>query len=237
MDTLIRWTIGPVQPAGFDCLRLSVRAFQKIYPSAKIVICHNGLSPSQHEAVQVIGVPLFDQKIAKIEWREIEPIGVAWKLYPPRLDLNAHEIFIDNDLILHDRLPEIDKFLAGDLTLLMEADARHYGAFERHVPAGYRINSGLFGVPPGFDLARYLRFYVRQWENNCEHQSATWDEQGFVALALLSYKQFVVIPETTVINCENRFSWASGVHFVGLNRRPFHRPFAEYKTCGKKMYL
>jgi hypothetical protein len=244
MDTLIttplvRWTIGPVRKAGFDCLEESVCSFRRIYPNTKIVICHNQLTPAQVCRLEKLKIPLLDQIISKdsSEISLIPPIGVAWKLYPPRLSPDTHELFIDNDLVIEDRVEEIDRFLAGDMTLLLQETTRHYGKFERHVPPGYCINSGLFGLPPGFPFGNYIKFYASSWEENCGHASRTWDEQGLVAAILLAYKRSVIIPFTTITNCEKNYTPSKGMHFIGLNRRTFHIPFADYKTRNIKMYL
>lgn len=171
----------------------------------------------------------------------VEPKGVSWKLYPPRLDPTRPEIVIDNDLILADRVAEIDTFLDADCTLLLGETSRTYGRFERHVPPGRMINSGLYGMPAGFDLGKFVTFYCGAgWEENAlyEHrESRTFDEQGLVAFALLSYPRFVIIPHTTITNCEHHLVDGSGYHFIGLNRRRFHRPYRLYKWRDRKLYL
>lgn len=239
MKPLVRWTIGPATDAGYQCLKLSIESFLRLY-DADVVICHN----CQRETISHIcfqdKIQLVDQtEIAKAS--KIPPAGVAWKLYPPRIDKSRHEISIDNDVVFAERIPEIDRFLDGDCTLLLEGDSRTYGRFERYVPAGYEINSGIFGMPPGFDLHKYVDFYCHSdWELNAlgEHkENKTFDEQGLVAIALLNYSNYVIIPSTSVTNCERELALAKGMHFIGLNRRPFHRPFALYRSINTKLYL
>lgn len=221
--------------AGFKCLSISIANFLKLY-DAEAVVCYNGLNREQTADVESIGVRCINQNDYK-NCIGIPPIGVAWKLYPPRLSPNTHELFIDNDLIVEERIEEIDRFLAGDMTLLLQETTRHYGRFERHVPPDYCINSGVFGVPPGFPFGNYINFYTSSWEENCGHASRTWDEQGLVAAILLSYKRSVIIPHTTITNCEKKYTPSKGMHFIGLNRRTFHTPFADYKTRNVKLYL
>jgi len=230
MGLIARWTIGPVQPAGYECLYRSITNFTRLY-DAKVVICQNGNGwlPEAQGPVRVL-----NQKDSLSTTDG--PIGVAWKLYPPRISLNDHEIFIDNDLIVEQRIEEIDAFLAGDMTLMIEGESRMYGRFENHVPKGYTINSGLFGVPPGFDLGKFLRFYGSKWEENCWHSSKTWDEQGLVATALLSYSKHCIISKETITNCETRLTRSKGMHFVGLNRREKHKPWQQYKSCTAKIF-
>lgn len=238
MKPIARWTIGPASRAGYECLRMSIESFLKFY-DAEVVICHN--CPAETIATLDLGDYrcVNQQEIA--EKSLIPPAGVAWKLYPPRLDINRHEIAIDNDIVFEAGVSEIDHFFKENCTLLLEGSSRNYGRFENHVPVGYRINSGIYGMPPGFDLDNYVRFYCRtDWQLNAfgeYKQSKTFDEQGLVALALLSHRKFAIIPETSVTNCERDLLMSNGMHFVGLNRRAFHKPFALYKSRHIKMYM
>lgn len=232
---LARWTIGPSTPDGYESLALSVEAFTSLY-DVDVVVCHN--CPPENLPTRVARFPKFDQRPVQAR---VRPTGVAWKLHPPRLAPSRHEIQIDNDVILADRVPQIDEFFNGDCTLLLGAEGRTYGRFERHVPPGFAINSGIFGVPPGFDLQRYVDFYAGEgWEKNAfaEHDAnETFDEQGLVAFALLSYRRCVIIPSTTVTNCEHHLREGLGYHFIGLNRRKFHRPYRLYRCRRQKLYL
>lgn len=232
MKPLVRWTIGNVKPAGYDCLAISIENFKNLY-DVEIVVCHNcDLSKINH----LSGVNFYDQRQ---DWK-IKPKGVSWKLYPPRLDLYRHELLIDNDIIIEEKIDEIDKFFNSDCTLLLEDITRTYGKFENHVPPNYCINSGIYGMPPGFDLKKYVNFYVKDWELNATGQhsaSKTFDEQGLVAFSLLNYPSFAIIPNTSVTICEQDFKKSKGMHFIGLNRREHHRPFNLYKTFRSKFYL
>lgn len=226
MRLIARWTIGPVHHAGFECLRLSVLAFSQLY-DADLVICHNGLNEDQLLYLSDLPVQFIRQE--EQVYLGQAPIGVAWKLTPARLCLNSHEIFLDNDLIIRERIEEIDLFLNNkNINIVLEAEARHYGRFDNHVPPGHNINSGLFGIPPGFNLGNYVSLWGR-WDDNCPTASRTWDEQGLVASALTHQGQLVIIPEETISNCYDSLIWAKGMHFVGLNRQSYHRSFAEYR--------
>jgi hypothetical protein len=237
MKPLARWTIGNTTKDGWDCLKMSIESFVRYY-DVDVEICFN---------CDVLNLPtisakfrLFDQRSCRPDgWPEAK--GVAWKLYPPRLNINRHEIQIDNDIVLNDRIEEIDRFFISDCTLLLEGNSRTYGRFEKHVPVGYQINSGIFGMPPGFDLANYIDFLVGvEWEKNAlgEHdKNETFDEQGIVAFALLSYKTFVIIPQSKITNCEHKLVDGQGHHFIGLNRRNFHWPYRLYKCRNHKLYL
>jgi hypothetical protein len=234
---LARWTIGPVQPDGFDCLVASIESFTRIY-DVEPVICYN--CEPQYLPTIAAKFRLIDQR-QHLSSLHLPPKGVAWKLYPPRLAPDRHEIFIDNDLILAARVSQIDEFLASDCTLLLEETSRTYGRFEKHVPPGKCINSGIFGIPPGFDLKRYVDFYAgNEWKKNANNEHArneTWDEQGLIAFALLNYPRSVIIPRTVITNCEYHLVDGKGFHFIGLNRRQYHRPFRTWKHKTTKIHL
>lgn len=238
MEKVARWTMGPVSDAGFECLATSIRSFSQLYDT-KLVICHNCKAEKLTSIVKEFAVELIDQ--TPYLSSTIKPKGVAWKLYPPRIAPDAHEIHIDNDIVFENKIEEIDHFFDNDCTLLLEAASRNYGRFDRHVPPGYCINSGIFGMPPGFNFDKYINFYVHtEWEENAtgKHASSkTFDEQGLVAFALLNYRKSVIIPDTSVTNCENNLISGRGLHFIGLNRDEFHLPYRLYKSQKARMFL
>lgn len=211
-----------VQPNGFECLYQSILNFKMIY-DVDVYICYNGskITEIQNTFFNYVNQEIYSKKA----------VGVAWKLYPTRIDLNRHELFIDNDLIINERIPEIDDFFNSDSTLMLEGEGRNYGRFSKHVLPKYSINSGLFGIPPGFNLQKYLDFFGETWENNVSDRklSFTWDEQGLIASSLLSYKKFAIISNKVITNCAKKLNMAQGMHFIGLNREKHHRPWLEYK--------
>lgn len=219
---IIRWTIGPVRPDGFKCLSLSVNSIRQLY-DADLVVYHNGLNLDQLELLKTLDVKLIDQ--ANCLQESDKPIGVAWKLYPATTE-NVHQLFIDNDLIITKKIEGIDQFLKSDTTLMIRGNSRNYGRFERHVPNGLEINSGLFGIPPNFDFKNLMEFYGSNWTENCLNNSRTWDEQGLVATVLSGYKKFQIIND--ISNCEYELIRSAGMHFIGLNRVFHHRPFKMY---------
>ena len=232
---LARWTIGNTTAAGYECLKESISSFKKLY-ECNVIVCHN-CDPT---VLNGITHDLFDQR-STASTAQIKPAGVSWKLYPPRIDESVHEIVIDNDIIFRNRIKEIDTFLDNDCTLLLQDDTRTYGRFDKFVPMGYEINSGIYGMPPNFSLQKYVNFYCRtDWVKNAlgsNKESITFDEQGLVALSLLDYHNFLIIPNTSVTNCEHNLKIADAMHFIGLNRRSFHRPFSEFKLYNTRMYL
>jgi hypothetical protein len=171
---------------------------------------------------------------------KVQPIGVAWKVYPARIDSSRHEICIDNDIILQDRVPQFSTFLESDCVLMLEDIYRAYGRFESFIPPEYVINAGLYGMPPNFDLQKYVDFYIDRWEKNAfgvHDKSETFDEQGLVTMALLSYHSRVVIPNSVVVDSTCKFDpKVAGWHFISLNRCEFHIPFRVYKNRDCKIF-
>lgn len=163
----LRWTIGDVSDAGFSALQLSVRSAFKLFGErARYAICVNTV-PLKDARARTGDVP------AKVRWvgarhtipawlrRSVSPEmaeGVAWKLTPVRLFPDLHELSLDNDVVLWS-LPEIMRewLRCSDPTAcLMAADVESVlGQFAEM--CGHRaLNSGIRGLPPGFDLE--LRF-------------------------------------------------------------------------------
>lgn len=233
---LARWTIGNTTKDGYNCLLLSIESFLKFYDTDVVILynCDKKLLPKDLKKYNLI-----DQQ----NHLQIGPTpkGVAWKLYPPRIDQTRHEISIDNDIILENKIEEIESFFNSDVTLLLEDKGRTYGRFNLHVPPNFHINSGIYGMPPNFDLASFVKFYAgSEWEKNAlyEHdKNETFDEQGLIALALLSYKHYIIIPNKKITHCEYALKKGQGYHFIGLNRTKFHSSFRLYQSLNKKIYL
>lgn len=222
MKPTVRWTIGPVNHHGFDSLELSIRNWKRIYKDEfNMVICHNGLNNSQFERVSRLNVEMIDQNKFKNSLPYL-PKGPTWKLYPQRLNIKSHEIVIDNDLILFKRSPTIDKFLeSDDLFICTSAYRRFYGQYRNIVPENMVINSGLFGMPPNYDLQNKIKEFIVKfpsegWVDHC-------DDEGVLAY-LMSNCNFMHIPMHEIAVCNPSVDFApyrignSGVHFVGLNQ-------------------
>lgn len=206
---LIRWTVGPPRSRFDDAiLRRSVLNFRALYGDRfDHVLCVNGRD----------GLDLADLGVEIIAQTSVEgapePSGVAWKLYPPRLRPDAHEIFIDHDIVFVERIGKIEAFLSSSDTFIysqsFSVDGR-YGSFRAQVPPGFRLNSGFFGVPPGFvfDLSS-----VEGWREY-------FDEQGFVASELCRQTNLIKVDLGEIHICKGR-GVPNGVrayHFVHSNR-------------------
>lgn len=220
LKPLVRWTVGAVHPAGFELLRESVEGWLRLYGDAfDAVICHNSLAPAQLLQVRACGLPLLDQTpLAGLV--PARPSGCAWKLVPPRLRPESHEVFIDNDLVLHDRVPAVDQFLAGYEAVVTEAHRAHFGAYAGVLGCDRAVNTGLFGLPPGFDLS------AKVWQLARLYPRLAWDghddDQGVVMAAVRSLT-VGIIPLADVWVCNPTLDFAPygvgrrGTHFAGAN--------------------
>lgn len=134
-------------------------------------------------------------------------------MYPPRIRPEVHEIFIDHDVVLLDKLPQIEEFLSSDETFLYSQSfwpEGLYGTFKDRVPRGFGLNSGLFGLPPGF---RFDLSIVEEWKDDL-------DEQGFVASQISRQKRLVRVGlEDLWICADDRMPRnVKGYHFCRSNR-------------------
>ena len=228
----IRWTVGDVSPAGFEALRLSVHgAFRLFGPKARYVVCVNSLAPE--EARRRAGpVP------SQVTWRRIaghlpaalRPFldsgmseGTAWKLVPLRIDPDAFELALDNDVILW-RLPEaLRRWLAepkaGHRVIASDVTPAH-GAFADLCGSEPR-NSGIRGLPPGFDFGAEVAGIL------AEHPAALvseLDEQGLQIAAISRHGKPLAVSTDEVSICSpfhphSPKRGTCGAHYVGLNAR------------------
>jgi len=227
MKPLIRWTIGPVHRLGFEALEYSTKYLKKIYGDQfDYLICHNQQSPNRLECIKKLGIPLYEQtcEIPGM-WPIDGKFHTGWKLYPPRLRQDAHEIVIDNDVIIFKRLKVIDRFLESNKVLFTSGRFRNLGPYEEDVPKGMMFNSGIIGFPPGFDFTSMVlekMSHGNGWSDNY------FEEQGIIA-SILTNQDFIEIPNQTVMTMHhiNDMSgtnpWkAKGFHFVESNRGNNH---------------
>ena len=127
---------------------------------------------------------------------------------------DSHEIIVDNDVIIEKRLDEIDTscpLIVSSSCARLISDSS--GRFSNALPVNIKLNTGLYGMPPGFDLAsRINSFGIGEWEDY-------FDEQGATSLALYS-DDLIVIPlsKVSVNACPEYIKASHGTHFVGINR-------------------
>lgn len=244
----IRWTVGDVSSRGWEALRLSVGcAFRLFGGQTRYAICVNsvpistaleraGELPSSiewHEATSA-GIP--DGLHRHLDPRMAE--GVGWKLVPPRIFPERHEIALDNDCILWAVPPAIREFLiSSSKTLLAEDVERCLGQFQNSAAPG-AINSGIRGLPPGFPFVRELAATLTEREKIDGAPlllRSELDEQGLQAAALHRSSRCLLVRKEEVSICSpfwprQQEPGTCGAHFVGLNAK--HLPWNYYGEPG-----
>jgi len=158
MKPLARWTIGCVLPHGIDVLRSSVRSFHRLYPEYDIIICWNNLDGQQLNRVKLMGFEMHEQKesdsvyplceVKKARERSCKTHGMpgwGWKLSPPRLRIEAHELWADNDIIFVKEQPTLTKWVRSDACVIARCENPYYGTACKAVS----ISSNLFRRPCG----------------------------------------------------------------------------------------
>jgi hypothetical protein len=226
----IRWTIGDVNPRGFAALRFSVWGAWRLFgASARYRIYVNtitiddaqartGTLPASvswhavHSEVPALLAEYLDRGMAE---------GVAWKLIPLRAFPDVHELALDNDVVLWDIPPAIADWLAGRTRFVLAEDVRAcFGRFD-DLCGDHPINTGVRGLPPGFDLEAALRDILALRPSVL---TSELDEQGLQVAALLNAGSTGVVGLDDVTICSPfpphlPHLGRSGAHFVGLNTR------------------
>jgi len=227
LKPIIRWTIGDCATEGLEALRLSVNGIRKIFgDSVTLAICYNNIKPNK--------LPPVDLLINQEEFSHTLPFpppsiddyshtsfqedngAPAWKLYPPRLDINTHEILLDNDIILYQKPNAIDRFLNSlDIIVATEPLKRSYSD-KYPVKDNFNINTGIMAYPPGFDLRAKISAVLKEpWSNH-------FDEQTLIA-SIIQNERVQIIPITEVAVCphdEPVQRGKCGVHLLGVNHGP-----------------
>lgn len=227
----VRWTIGDVSRRGYEALRLSVWGAYKLFgPEARYAVCVNTVPVAraqalagdlpegvQWHAITDADVPAFLDDHLDREMAE----GVAWKFSPLRLFPDRYELALDNDCILWEQPAAIRRWLEGDdpdRRVFAEDVQRCLGQFDAFCGEGAR-NSGIRGLPPGFDYERRLRALL---EEHPVVMTSELDEQGLQAATLDRAGKLEIVTVDEVAICSpfppHRPNLGRcGAHFVGLN--------------------
>lgn len=216
MKPLFRITIGSVSNHGYHLAKLNYKLLKKNYPEADVVFCYNNI----HEKfVKRFDYCSINQKMY-INSISIKPFKESWKLYPPRLRIESHEVVLDNDVLLFKRIPEIDEFLSSNKGLMLYAERRVYGSFDGLIEKKLNINSGIFGLPPNYDFAKNIEKFLKK--RPYKKKFNFWcDDQGIVAGCLQDIPYIMIKSVTnhkpqSYISTKNFYS--NGVHLIGSNR-------------------
>jgi len=251
MKPLWRWTIGyrnfdgfETQSRAFEMLKLSVKMALRIYKDEfDYVICYNNLSDERIKWIEQLGVPILHQG-------EYQQIHTFWKFVPSRLRIKSHELFVDNDLILEKRIPQLDEFLQDQTSFLItEGRNRCYGLFLNRIPSNLQLNAGFLGIPPNVKIGNLIQEKLNEVGVNMTCTRPR-DEQGLLA-HIVSSRKFIKIPlsEVSTIYSEQILQWPEnstgwliippippshppgrcGSHFVGANYADVHYGWDRYK--------
>jgi hypothetical protein len=234
---LSRWTFGYCGSVGQEILRHSIKRFSIIYPEFDKVVCYNNLKPGQLEFLESLEVPLHEQTEADLGYPLVPAnfppgwkhsmAGWGWKLCPPRLRPESHELWIDNDMVIRHRLPSIDLWLQLSTTLICEGLKRAYGDFDHLIAEGTPYCAGMFGLPPLYDFKSQIKIHC----NNLNGKPlGYYNEQGVVVLSMLP--DTIVVPLTELLIVKQLIRpYPSGLHFIGANRTNWHIWWERYKCC------
>jgi hypothetical protein len=243
---IARWTIGPVSNSGQEILRESILKFSYIYPEFERILCYNNINEEIVEDLSHI-CKLYKQESNTVPCKLSDPdenveeaTGCGWKLAPPRIDIESMELFIDNDLIIRKRLPQIDEWIKNSNCFLIAeglSRVRMYGVFDPFIPEKIHANAGIFGIPSGFDFYKKISDYSLFLEDSL----GGYNEQGLTVATIVNTKNYIMIPLSVLHISEDHEGFPKkipdAIHFVGANRKNWHRGWAFYKNSIKKLII
>jgi len=229
MKPLIRWIVGPVSEQGLEILELAISRFKMVYGhlDLDLCVCYNQIKFDVIAHLEKYGVTFYNQH--KYNGIKIPPKGEMWKIYPPRLRKDAHELIIDNDLVIFEPVSEIAEFLEGKVPIILSGRGRrrYYGQFDGVVPEGVQLSTGMFGFHPGFDFNEIVQVMcelnpMNEWMQN--RRLGLYDDQGLIAHAVTKDHEPIVVPQESIFNFNPKMKniipiEAKGAHFVGANVR------------------
>ncbi len=246
VETLgIRWTVGDVSPLGFEALRLSIWGAWRLFgPEAAYGVVVNTIPVDRARA-------LTGEVPEAVAWRVVSgtvpPVlaahlddgmaeGVGWKFDPLRVFPDRFELALDNDLILWGLPHAVRHWLdrgAQRVCVLSEDVRPCFGRFSSLCGRQPR-NTGLRGLPPGFDLGMALRAVLSIHPHRLDSEC---DEQGLQVAALSLGAEPVMVTLNEVTVCSPFYPHLSylgrcGAHFVGLNRKDL--PWRYYDRPAKE---
>lgn len=242
---LIRWSVGGCSNRGIEILEESVRTAKILYPDFDYTICYNNLTDYQFNKISQFNIPLVNSHNF-VNLLAIEPRGAMWALLPPiRLNPNGYELYMDNDIILTNRMPLIDKWLQNDMIICTRQYKKragrpiNYGEYEhlisRKIPP---LNTGFFGLPPQFQL-HLNKIINKVGKVKKNHHNF----QGIIAACLTEHPNLVPISKDDIKLCRNtrknldKWSGKYGTHFITANNNNPHPCWEIYKSNLKKTIL
>jgi len=162
--------------------------------------------------------------------------GSVWKLCPARLRMESHELWIDNDVVISERMSSINRWLTGGYSIISEGLHRNYGIFSNMIPQPIKACAGLFGLPPNLNFESKTLEYCKEKING--NSLGYFDEQGLVTAIIVS-DTYEIISSQQITICEPNESLPNlmppAIHFVGANRTENHTGWKVYKKKFAKM--
>ncbi|MEI8270430.1 MAG: hypothetical protein WCG45_03600 [bacterium] len=204
---IVRWTVTDVSEWGFEVLNKSVVLFNSLYGDRfETFICYNNLSKSNFSKLPKVDNLLDQSKFSgSLPIKAPDHYCCAWKIYPPRININVQEIFLDNDVILYKKIPQFDE----DKIVITEAINRSYsGPLAGKIKTN--LNVGLMSFPPNFDLFSKICNVVKvmplEWKEY-------FDEQTLLAYIIEKHDHHVLTLKDVHI-CLNNFSYGKYCLFL-----------------------
>lgn len=255
---LFRWTIGNVLSQGLDILCESIERTTRALGIDlwDWAICYNGLT--KEDVDQIVSVidnrpirliaqnwmtcPIIDhcqfhtpkRKDGSYEYDGKKCGGTLWKVCPARMRMDAHEIIMDNDIVVLKKFDQIDEWLSQkSKTLILEEPIRFYGKYDGLFPEGEAfLNSGFMGMPPGYDFGKEIDKY---WKQNGSYENLSQaDEQGLLVYTL-NQQPNIRVRKDQMIEVLHRdmktkiTGQHQAYHFTQANRIPNHHAWGKYK--------
>lgn len=259
---LFRWTVGCCLQQGLDILAESISKTTKTLGLDNFdwLICYNGLNKDKLSFIRkAIGdrpIQLFAQnwtdcpvddncrsplrQDGTYEWNGNHCGGTLWKVCPPRMRMEAHEIIMDNDIVLLKKFPQIDEFLAAsDKALILEEPIRFYGRYDNLFPKAEAVylNSGFMGLPPNFDYGEAIK---KAWQENGSFTNISQsDEQGLLTYALNQLPSVRIKKNQMLEFLAKDYNLKitgheEGIHFTQGNRIPGHLGWQQYRKISDR---
>ena len=256
MKPVFRFTFGPCTPVGTEIFIESVYRAIALFGEDAFdwFICHNGINKQQlsylRNKFSNFQIEFYEQKwslcpiddvprLPLNQKGEFEPNGyqcggTLWKICPPRLRPDAHEIIMDNDIVLLKKIDVIEEWLSyEDHTLVLEEPVKFYGRFEPFLPPDPPFfNSGLMGLPPGLDFGSAIR---RRWEEAGKPTFLSCaDEQGMLVSVLIDFPALRIDKQIVKEVLHDDLSTGItgkeyAIHFTQANRSYRHEFWEKYK--------
>jgi hypothetical protein len=218
------------------------------------MVCYNGLNREELQSLQKVvegrpiqlvcqnwaECPVDDncqtprRKDGTFEWNGTKCGGTMWKVCPPRMRIDTHEVVMDNDIVLLKKFPQIDEWLATtDKALILEEPIRFYGRYDCLFPAEeVFLNSGFMGFPPGYDYGTAI---YENWSKHGRYTNLSQaDEQGLLMYTLSQLPNIRISKDQMVELLHRNYNQKVtgkeyGLHFTQANRMPHHPHWLKYK--------